>query len=149
MPTLKEDLSFGTASEHNLLGSLQSFLDTTLERKGGYEVFDYTNPTRTIWVELKTRRVKHDLYKTTLIGANKIAFCSNPDVQYYFVFCFSDGVYYIKYEKDLCATFETKDDYYRTRRSDCWNKRQTVVYIPIEHLSRFEGPPPSPPSSPA
>ena len=98
---------------------------------------DYTNETNTTYVELKTRRIRHDAYHTALIGANKIAFCSDPLKTYFFVFCYLDGIYYIKYDAAVFATFERSDNYYRGARPDCSNSVQSVVYIPINRLKAF------------
>ena len=136
MPTQAADLAFGTSNETNVLETLQTFFQQTLQRQGGYSVMDYTNPTRTLFVELKTRRIRHNQYPTAIIGRNKVQFCNDPNKEYYFVFCYTDGLYYIKYEKDLFDSFEVSD-YTRGERTDCENRVQEVVYIPHEHLTRF------------
>lgn len=136
-PSQKNDLAFGEASEMSNLDILQMYLNTTLERKGGYAVFDFENPTKTIFVELKSRRIKHDTYDTAIIGLNKIAFCEELcDVQYWFAFCYLDGIYVIKYDSELFADFEVRKDYIRGPRNDVENKPQTVVMIPIKHLTK-------------
>jgi hypothetical protein len=135
--TQKADIAFGEASEMTNLDVLQTFLDTTLERKGGYAVFDYENPSKTIFVELKTRRIRHDTYDTALIGFNKVAFCNTiNDVDYWFAYCYTDGIFVIKFDKELFDTFEVRHDYRRGARDDCINREQSVVLIPTEHLKR-------------
>ena len=149
MATQAADIAFGTASELNNLETLQSFIGDTLERQGGYEVFDFANPAKTIYVELKTRRIRHDQYDTAIIGANKIAFCEQvPEVQYWFAFCYSDGIYAIKYDRELFLNFEVRHNYFRGARSDTENRAQSVVLIPVEHLQKvnpngFGLPPPT------
>jgi hypothetical protein len=127
------DRAFGAEGELNVGESLNRQFNTTLERRGGFYTFDYggTLPTgRTIELELKTRRIRHDQYPTTMVGRNKIEYCSNANTDYYFVFNFSDGIYYIKYDKALFASFECRNDFVRSQRSDCPNPVQSVVYIP-------------------
>lgn len=135
----KQDILFGNASElanHNLL---QLFLDTKLERKGGYAVFDYENPTRTIFVELKSRRIKHDTYTTAIIGLNKIAFADHiPDAEFWLAFCYSDGLYVIKYDKEYFDTLEVCHNYVRGPRNDTHNRPQSVVFIPTDRLTKVE-----------
>lgn len=138
MATQSADLAFGTANEDTIKSQIESIAGTPLIKQGGYSVMDYTNDTKTVYVELKTRRIKHDDYPTALIGANKIEFCSDPAKNYYFVFCYSDGIYYIKYDDSLFNTFERSDNYYRGARTDCMNSVQSVFYIPIERLSEFK-----------
>lgn len=136
-PTQKADIAFGEASEMTNLDILQTYLDTKLERKGGYAVFDFENPTKTIFVELKTRRIRHDTYDTALIGLNKVAFCNAVnDVDYWFAYCYTDGIFVIKYDKELFDTFEVRHDYRRGPRSDTINNDQSVVFIPTEYLKK-------------
>jgi hypothetical protein len=131
--SIAADRAFGAMGETQASGILNSAFNTTLERRGGFHTFDYggTLPTgRTIELELKTRRIRHDQYPTTMVGRNKIEYCTNPNTDYYFVFNFSDGMYYIKYDSVLFATFECRNDFVRSQRSDCYNPVQSVVYIP-------------------
>lgn len=130
-PTQKNDIAFGEASEMTTHEILEAYLDTTLERKGGFAVFDFENPTKTIFVELKSRRIKHDTYDTAIIGLNKIAFCNQiPDVDYWIAFCYTDGIYVIQYEKELFDGFEVRHNYQRGSRSDATNRPQSIVMIP-------------------
>ena len=137
MATKSADLAFGTKNEDVIKAQIESIAGTPLIKQGGYSVMDYTNDTKNVYVELKTRRIKHDAYPTALIGANKIEFCSDPTKNYYFVFCYSDGIYYIKYDASVFNTFERSDNYYRGERSDCYNPAQSVFYIPIERLVKY------------
>lgn len=136
-PTKKDDLAFGTASEMTNLDILQQFFNTTLEKQDGYSVFDFMNPNKSIFVELKSRRIRHDTYDTALIGLNKIAFIEQmPEVEYWFAYCYTDGVWVIKYEKELFDTFEVRHDYVRGVRADANNRPDSVVFIPTKYLSK-------------
>ncbi len=118
---------------------LQNYLDTTLERKGGFAVFDFENPTKTVFVELKTRRIKHNTYDTTIVGLNKIAFCEQVgDVNYWFAFCYTDGIYVIKYDKELFDKFDVSHEYIRGPRNDVYNRPQSVAFIPVSLLTKVE-----------
>jgi hypothetical protein len=135
----KNDIAFGTNSELMNHELLQMFLDTTLERKGGYAVFDFENPNKTVFVELKSRRIKHNTYDTAIIGLNKIAFSDNiPDAEFWFAFCYLDGLYIIKYDKEVFDTLEVRHDYVRGMRNDATNKPSSVVFIPIKLLTKVE-----------
>jgi hypothetical protein len=139
MATQKNDIAFGEKSEMTNLEVLQEFLQTKLERKGGYSVIDFENPAKTIMVELKTRRIPHDRYESALIGCNKIAFAEQmKDIECWFAFCYTDGLYVIKYERELFEEFEISHSYKRSDRADCNNHEQSVVYIPVKHLSKVE-----------
>ena len=137
MATQFADLAFGTSNEDKIKSQIERIAGTPLIKQGGYSIMDYTNEAKTVYVELKTRRIRHDDYITAIIGANKVEFCSDPTKNYYFVFCYSDGIYYIKYNESLFNTFQRSDHYYRGERSDCMNSVQSVYYIPIEGLTKF------------
>ena len=132
------DLSYGISREVSLHNQIEELVGDTVERKGGMSVFDYNNKAKTVFVELKSRRIKHDAYNTALIGLNKIEACINPDVDYYFVYSYLDGIYYIKYDKSLFSTFEVDTSYQRSERGDCLNKPSAVMYVPIQKLKKFE-----------
>lgn len=138
-PTQKNDIAFGTKSEEANLDILQTFLDTQLERKGGYAVFDFENPTKTIFVELKSRRIGSRTYDTALIGFNKVAFANHFDdgTQFWFAFCYTDGVFVIKYNKKQFDEYEVRNEYVRGARNDTTNKPQKVVLIPITDLTEL------------
>jgi hypothetical protein len=139
-PTLRDDLAYGEANETNINGRLNQTFGATLVRRGGYNIFDYVGRSdmgKTIEVELKTRRIAHDKYATALIGRNKIEYCSNPETDYYFAFSYLDGIYYIKYDPALFASFESRDDFVRSEREDTPTVNQSVIYIPTNLLSRM------------
>ena len=132
------DLIYGTSREVSLHNQIEELVGDTVERKGGMSIFDYTNKTNTIYVELKSRRIRHDEYPTALIGLNKVEFCSDPNVDYYFAYSYLDGFYYIKYDKELFATFEVNTSYKRGDREDCPNRPSAIVYVPVKYLKRYE-----------
>jgi hypothetical protein len=135
--TQKDDLAFGTNNETAVLETLQTFFGSTLQRQGGYEVMDYTNPGRTIYVELKTRRIPHDRYPTAIIGLNKIQWCQkDPSKEYHFVFCYTDGLFTLKYDEALFKNFQREIHYFRGEREDCPNAAQSIVYIPSNLLRK-------------
>jgi hypothetical protein len=136
----QDDLLFGGASETRNINTLSTFFGTILNKTAANHTFDFTDEARTIFVELKTRRINHNQYPTAIIGKNKIDFCSNPDTRYYFVYQYNDGLYYIEYDKDLFATFDVESNYYRSPRRGCINHPQTIVHIPHTSLKRMELP---------
>jgi hypothetical protein len=142
MATQRSDLAFGLASELNVLEVLQQYLETTLNRLGGYAVFDFESPDKTVMVELKSRRIRHNTYDTAIIGLNKIAFCDKmTDVTFHLAFAYTDGLYTITYDKELFDTFEVRHEYVRGSRSDVTNKPSSVVMIPTKLLTKVVLPP--------
>jgi len=137
LPSQKNDIIFGEKSEGTLLERIEGLIGQPLARQGGFNIMDYTNANKTVYVELKTRRIRHDAYSTAIIGKNKILFCSDPSKEYYFVFSYLDGVFYIKYDAQLFSSFEVQNDFYRGEREDCVNRAQCVVMIPTKLFLRI------------
>lgn len=135
MRTIAEDYKFGTTSEEANLSIIKS-LDPTIERiKDKYSHFDYTNADKTIFVELKTRTNCYNKYPTTMIPLHKVKIAeANIDKTYYFAFKFTDGIYYIQYNKNQFDTYEVKE-------GGRWDRGlpelRQYVYIPIEDLIPF------------
>jgi len=132
LPSQKNDIIFGEKSEGTLLNRIEGLVGQPLARQGGFNIMDYTNANKTVYVELKTRRIRHDTYSTAIIGKNKIDYCSDPSKEYYFVFSYLDGVFYIKYDDQLFSSFEVQNDFWRGEREDCVNRAQCVVLIPTK-----------------
>jgi len=136
MPTLKGDLEFGTKNEEVIHSTLENVFKKSLVRRGGYSTFDYDDG-GTFYVELKTRRINHNAYPTSLIGANKVAIAANnPTKKYWFCFSYQDGLYGIEYNKELFNTFD-HSTYMRGARDDCANNVQHCYFIPIEKLQKL------------
>jgi hypothetical protein len=136
LPTRRGDLEFGIQSENTNVTKLQTFLGTTLIQNGGYSVFDFSNANKTIHMELKSRRIRHDQYPTAIIGANKVDWCSDPNAEYWFAYCYTDGIFVIQYNKELFASF-ARSNYSRGVRGDTDITDSEVVFIPHEHLRRI------------
>lgn len=131
----KEDLQFGNESEQRNLEAFSTLVGASLQKTAHhYHPFDFTNDANTIFVELKSRRVESKKYPTALIGKNKIEFCSDLSKAYYFCFAYTDGLYYIQYDKKLFDTFRVEEQYYRSPRYGCINRPQTLVHIPSNLL---------------
>ena len=133
LPSQKSDIVFGEKSEVSLMSRVEGLVGQPLARQGGFNIMDYANMNKTVYVELKTRRIRHNAYPTAIIGKNKINFCSDPSKEYYFVFSYLDGVFYIKFDAELFASFETEREFCRGERVDCVNRAQWVVFVP-SHL---------------
>lgn len=136
IPTLKNDLAYGTSNETTQQSTLETFFKTKLTRRGGFSTFDYDNGS-TLYVELKSRRIPHNKYPTAIIGANKVASArENPDKTYWFCYAYEDGVFGIQYDKDLFDTF-SHNDYSRGDRVDYHNNSQHCYFIPCDRLQKL------------
>ena len=128
---MQQEISFGKASEVKNLDALKSVVPDIVPTPSRYFPFDYSSSTS--YVELKTRKFKKDKYPTTIIGMNKIEYAKqNPDKDYYFAFCFEDGLYYIKYHPALFEGFSVTKCYRRDR-----GVKHTVTNIPVDMLIKI------------
>jgi hypothetical protein len=80
--------------------------------------------------ELKSRRCEHNKYSTTMIPEMK---CHKRT---YLLFFFTDGLYYIRYNKKLFDNFEKK--MFVKNRYDKQDKQKYYYYIPVEYLKKIE-----------
>ena len=141
MATFADDYQFGTTKEIPTKPILESFFNTPLTRRGGCAIFDYDNEAtksnNVLHIDLKSRRIPHNQYATAIIGANKVEIAeSNPSRTYWFVFKYIDGLYGIKYSKELFDTFE-HTDFSRGDRTDFHNNPQHCYFIPSDKLVRI------------
>ena len=129
--TFADDYSKGTTHEKEMLPILQEYFnDATLHLTSKTHIFDFKGENKLI--ELKKRNFNSDKYADTMIGINKIAYCTNKDIDYYFVFSFVDGNYIWKYNN------EDKLNY---RRGGRWDRGRNEIkdycYIPISLLKKI------------
>jgi hypothetical protein len=135
MRTFEEDYQFGTTSEEQTLSTIRT-IDPTIQRnQDRYSPFDYNNEGNTIFVELKTRNNAKNKYPTTMLPYSKVKIAeANINKTYYFAFKFTDGIYYIQYNKNLFDTFEIKEGGRWDRGRPEMNR---YIYIPVDKLIAF------------
>ena len=134
MTTFKNDFLVGTQNELRLLDTLRNYFCDDIEMTPQGSKFDYKSDR--YFYELKTRNNKYATYPTTLIPYSKVLQDKIFMERQFFVFCFLDGTYYIKYNKELFETFDLLD-FQRRPRPDIVDKKQLYYYIPIEHLKKI------------
>jgi len=131
------DYKFGIDSEKELLPILSDHFQSELIKDPfKCSVFDFYNPKRTMYLELKSRRFNKNKFNTTIIGVNKIEHIkkeNNINTKYIFCFRFLDGLYYIEYDEQLFNTFK-KSEYYLKNRG----YKEKCYEIPINKLSEIK-----------
>jgi len=132
--TRAQDREFGKKNEDEVGVVLNRIFNEQMIFNGKWETLDWANKDKTIYAELKSRRISVSAYPTALIGLNKIDRCSDPNKRYIFFYKYIDGLYYIKYRKALFDTFERNMEYRRNYQSDTENQPSPVVYVPIHLL---------------
>lgn len=126
MKVFKEELKTGLINQEVILPIIKKYFKRDINHtKGQYNKFDYED--NVYKYELKTRTNAYLKYPTTLIGCNKL------EKNAIFLFDFTDGLYYIEYNKELFDTFEIKD-FVRNPRYGKIDKPQKYIYIPIDKL---------------
>ena len=98
----KEKYDVGILQEKAVLPLLKVFFndDSIVNLPEGH-TFDFKGNNK--YIELKSRSCKQQTYTDTAIGVSKIrqAYKDVSTTQYYFVFKFSDGMYYWKYDSSV------------------------------------------------
>ena len=89
----QNDRTFGTANEDTQQPTIEVITGKLKKSERRYDAYDYSNDE--CFVELKSRKVKHDTYPTTMISTNKLDFIKKyPTKTYYWFFSYEDGLYY-------------------------------------------------------
>ena len=121
----------GYQYEKTMLNTLQEYFnDAFLQQTKRNHTFDFVGENK--FIELKKRNCPSDKYDDTMIPLNKILYCKGKHEDYYFVFSFTDGVYYWKYND------EDQLNYRRGGRRDRrYNEFKDYCYIPINLLKKI------------
>lgn len=140
-PIKKANLEKGEKAENKYFNLFKRVFDSNLlKSKNKYDKFDFYSDYTLL--ELKSRNNEYKKYPTTMIGMNKILFGINSKKICYFVFEFTDGLYYwLMNEKDIEEFDIAKGG--TTKRGEIEIKN--YLYIPIEKLIKItDDEPPSP-----
>lgn len=131
----EKDLIFGEAKENAIQYIINDAFKCKVEKLPPYHPYDFKDLSANIYYEHKGRRNEYNKYPTTMIGSNKIDFIkTNPNNDYVFIFGFSDGNYYIRYDPKLFSSFE-KQKGGRVDRARPEIKH--YIYIPIVYLKKL------------
>lgn len=131
--SFKTSYAYGKKQEAQILPKLRRFFkdETIIPSENVYCKYDFYSKTSQRKIEQKSRTNSYKAFPTTLIPAAKLG----DDIT--LVFRFTDGDYYIDYDKDLFSTFETKL-FVCNKRTDYNDKPNHYVYIPIQFLKRMD-----------
>jgi hypothetical protein len=130
--SFKDDYAAGISVEKDLKSMLETKFGK-LTKTGRYDKLDYEGPE--CFVEIKSRTNRYSQYPTTMIQQSKFDYARLQTKPVYFVFAFTDGIYYIQYTPEVFDTFEF-GLFQRPGRIDKTDMRQMYVYIPITSLTR-------------
>ena len=130
--TFNADYNLGKENEKKMLPKLKCFFkDESISQLDEFNKNDFTAIDGTT-CEMKSRRVKRNQYRTTLMPVNK----SITDKTQYFIFRFCDGIdCYIKYDPDKFSKYETQ--MLIDGREGKNNYRKLHYHIPVTDLIDF------------
>ena len=86
----QSDLKFGLTAEKNIQKNLENVYGSLIQLDK-YNPFDFENDEYLI--ELKSRRIKHNKYPTTMINLSKLLRTNDSTKQRIIVFNYTDGLY--------------------------------------------------------
>jgi hypothetical protein len=128
----KRDYEFGIKSQIDVFPILSTFFGGNITpTTNKMDPWDFVGDDNVY--ELKSRCVTYSKYPTTIVGLDKIKDIAKKIV---FLFKFTDGLYYIRYDKALFDTFTVEA--FRRYRVGVNDKEKAYIYIPTEHLKRIE-----------
>lgn len=134
--TFKADHNDGKDGERKSYNALKSLTKNPLTH-----ILDIIAPwdfeSATTLIEHKDRNCFYKSYKETMIKGLKVQRARLSDKRCFFAFRFLDGLYYIRYKKELFDTFRT-DIKKIADRTDYQEKEELRVYIPIHLLTCLE-----------
>ena len=101
-----------------------------------YAPFDFRTKNKSTFIELKTRMNAKNKYPTTMVSQSKVNIAKEyPKKKFVFCFKFTDGLYYIQYEKELFDTFEMSQGGRNDRGREEYN---TYCFIPVSKLTKID-----------
>ena len=112
--SLKSDIEYGNRAEIEVIKLLRvHFGENIIKNTYRFATYDAKCKETNTHYEIKARRCAMDCYPTTIIPYSKIVKKEGKS-KLIFVFLFTDGLYYIKYDPKVFEPFGTKDiTYYR------------------------------------
>lgn len=124
------DVVAGHKNELILKPIIEEFFNVKLYQTDAYHPFDFRDENK-IFYEVKTRNVKHDKYPTTMVGQNKIEAANLSDRDVYFIFGFTDGNYYFKYNRNVNSGLSVSIGGRNDRGRE---EYKPYVWIPVDTL---------------
>ena len=123
--------NYGKEQESKVYPIIEEYFkgENIIQTKGQYDKYDFVGDSKVF--ELKSRRNRHNSYSTTMITCNKL---KKIDKDLILLFNFTDGLYFIKYEKELFDTFFSQPFV----RDEVNAYPLDHLYIPIEHLTMIK-----------
>lgn len=124
-----DNCKLGLENEIKVLPIINEYFKDNIKHiENKYSKFDYKG--NQYLYELKTRNNENNKYPTTILPKDKL--CDNLIL----LFSFSNGLYYIKYEKEVFDKFECK--IFKRSYRGIHDVEKEYIYIPITKLIKIK-----------
>lgn len=135
LQAFNRDYQYGRQSEYSSLPTIRRYFndDTINIHDDRYSRYDYVSAAFGTKYELKTRRLKHNAFPTTLLPLGKIL-AENPTGSV-FLFKFSDGLYFITYDRKVFSGFQIATLCRQDRFG--YDTAQEYIFIPVNLLTEI------------
>lgn len=134
---LKErDLNFGSKSEkdsHEILENIFGKLLNTKDNPDMGKYFEFDKYNEKYYIEIKTRKIRHNQYPTLIFGKNKLLkgdeiLSQTPDVRIFYLWRCNDGIYGWEHRStDYYVSQMGRWDRGRREVDDCVNIEQCNI----------------------
>lgn len=95
------DISYGESGEKITKNVIEKYFNMEFNKTNDFHNMDFHNSNNNIYIEVKSRRIKKDKYKSVYFSLSKYKFIKrNPKNKYYFVYNFIDGFYIFEYDEN-------------------------------------------------
>jgi len=126
MPTFRKDYQFGKKKEIILKPKIEAFFNDITFTTSNLCPYDLKGENH--FYEIKSRNISSCRFDTTILP------CSKLRENLICIFSFSDGDYYIKYDKEKFDGFQRKM-FCRQKRSDYKDMPKEYIFIPVKQLN--------------
>ena len=124
--SFKEDYEYGINKQNENLEKIRDFFkDDIRQIEDRYSKSDFKG--NNYYYEMKSRKIRHDLYPTFMFSTDKIR------EKLIMIYCYIDGLFYIEYNEELFNKFR-KEKFRRNDRTDKIDYDKEIIYVPIEYL---------------
>lgn len=123
--------TYGKAKENDILPLIRLFFKRDIQQyPNQYDDFDFYDEETEY--EVKSRTNTYSKYPTTMITRNKTQ--KNTSKKVILLFNFTNGLYYIEYNKDKFSKYEIRKF---SRAKVEWDEKEHI-FIPIQDLKKVE-----------
>ena len=134
--TFDYDYCYGKQNEEEVLKIVNEYFEDDAETTSKFCKYDFKG--KNIY-ELKSRNIKHDHMQTTIFPVDKLNLPKDLEYEkYILLFKFTDGLYFIEYDKKIFDKFGV-NKFKRQQRAD--NKKDVeklYYFIPVVLLKHIE-----------